>query len=129
MALTTPTFTGGRHGYALIYHNPRKLVNPTLCPGAATRGPVMTGDREQTASRRTDPGEDRADDSDVEIHEAIVARERAGCSFPDGDALAAMEEPLQLLTSATVLFSDVTAERTEGPELRIQLPSTGGPDQ
>lgn len=31
-----------------------------------------------------------------------------------------MEEPLHRLTSAAVLFSDVTTERTPGPELRMR---------
>ncbi|MGH6946893.1 MAG: hypothetical protein ACREDZ_06155, partial [Kiloniellales bacterium] len=64
--------------------------------------------------------EDCSDDPDVEIYAAILARERAGGSFPDGDALEAMEEPLHRLTSAAVLFSDVTTESTEGPELRMR---------
>lgn len=43
----------------------------------------MTGDREEKGIEADDPGEDRAEDPDVEIHAAILARERAGGSFPD----------------------------------------------
>lgn len=43
----------------------------------------MTGDREENAIEADDPGKDRADDPDVEIHAAILARERTGGSFPD----------------------------------------------
>lgn len=78
-----PTCRGGRHGYAILYHNPRALVNPTLRPGAGARELVMTGDREEKGIEADDPGEDRAEDPDVEIHAAILARERAGGSFPD----------------------------------------------
>ena len=58
--------------------------------------------------------------SAFEIHAAMLARERAGGSYPDGDALEAMEEPLHRLTSAAVPFSDVTAESSPGPELRMR---------
>lgn len=60
----------------------------------------MTGDREENGIEADDPGTDRADDPDVEIHEAILGMERAGGCFPDADALAAMEEPLDRLASA-----------------------------
>jgi hypothetical protein len=50
----------------------------------------------------------------------MLVRERAGASLRDGDAAEAMEEPLHWLTSAAVLFSDVTAESSPGPELRMR---------
>jgi hypothetical protein len=95
-------------------------LNPNRRPGVIAREPVMIGDREENGIEADDPGESRADDPDVEIHEAILARDRAGGSFPDASALAAMEEPLHRLTSAAVLFSDVTTESTEGAELRMR---------
>ena len=80
----------------------------------------MTGDDDENGMEPDDPTEVGAFDPDVEIHEAMLARERAGGSLPDGDALEAMEEPLHRLTSAAVLFSDVTAESSPGPELRMR---------
>ena len=80
----------------------------------------MTGDDDENGTEPDDPAEVSAFDPDIEIHEAILARERAGGSLPDGDALEAMEEPLHRLMSAAVLFSDVTAENNPGPELRMR---------
>jgi hypothetical protein len=42
----------------------------------------MTGDREENGIEADDPGEDRADDPDVEIHEAILARSGQAAPSP-----------------------------------------------
>jgi hypothetical protein len=83
----------------------------------------MAGHDDESGPETDDPAEVGA------FHEAILARERAGGSFPGADALAAMEKPLYRLTSAAVLFTDVTTESTERAELRMHLSSTGGSDQ
>ena len=82
--------------------------------------PVPTGDDDENGTEKDDSPEVGAFDPDVEIHEAMLARERAEGSYPDRDAVQAMEEPLHRLTSAAVLFSDITTESTPGPELRMR---------
>ena len=55
------------------------------------------------------------DDLEVEIHLAVLRREKSSRSYPDGDAVAAMEEPLRRLTGATVLFTDLAMVRRDDP--------------
>lgn len=55
------------------------------------------------------------DDVEVQIHRAIIRRECTRGGFPDGDAVAAMEEPLFRLSGATVLFADICMLSSEDP--------------
>ena len=52
---------------------------------------------------------------EVEIHTAVLRREKSSGSCPDRDALAAMEESLNRLTGATVLFTDLAMVRRDDP--------------
>jgi hypothetical protein len=79
----------------------------------------MNEDDEENGTETDDVAEDLSDDLEVQIHEAILAREKTGDSFPDRNAVAAMEEPLHRLTGAAVLFSDITMDNSAGPELRV----------
>jgi hypothetical protein len=45
--------------------------------------------------------------SKYKICEAILAREKTGDSFPDRNAVEAMEEPLHRLTGAAVLHDQL----------------------
>ncbi|MEX2122795.1 MAG: hypothetical protein WD795_02800 [Woeseia sp.] len=67
-----------------------------------------------------DAAEEFSGDLEVQIHEAILTREKTGDSFPDRNAVEAMEEPLHRLTGAAVLFSDITTESSAAPELRMR---------
>jgi hypothetical protein len=51
--------------------------------------------------------EDFSDALEVQICEAILAREKTGDSFPDRNAVEAMEEPLHRLTGAAVLHDQL----------------------
>ena len=57
------------------------------------------------------------DDVEVQIHRAIIQRERTRGGFPDSDAVAAMEEPLYRLSGATVLFADICMLSSEDPPM------------
>ena len=57
------------------------------------------------------------DDPEVEIHRAVLRRERDTSSYPDREALAAMEIPLRRLTGATVLFTDLAMLSVNDPPL------------
>ena len=57
------------------------------------------------------------DDLEVQIHQAVLRREQSSGSFPDGDALEAMEEPLHRLMGAAVLFTDLAMASTDDPPL------------
>ena len=57
------------------------------------------------------------DDLEVDIHQAVIQREQSSQSFPDGGAVAAMEEPLHRLMGATALFTDLTMASINGPPL------------
>jgi len=70
----------------------------------------MSEDGEENGTETDDATEDFPDDLEVQIHEAILAREKTGDVFPDRNAVDAMEEPLHRLTGAAVLFSDITTE-------------------
>jgi hypothetical protein len=80
----------------------------------------MNEDDEENGTDTDDAAEDFSDDLEVQIHQAILAREKTGDSFPDRNAVEAMEEPLHRLTGAAVLFSDITAESSAAPELRMR---------
>jgi hypothetical protein len=54
-----------------------------------------------------DAAEDFSDNLEVQICEAILAREKTGDSFPDRNAVEAMEEPLHRLTGAAVLHDQL----------------------
>jgi hypothetical protein len=62
----------------------------------------MNEDGEENGTDTDNAAEDFSDDLEVQIHEAIVARERTGDPFPDRNAVEAMEEPLHRLTGAAV---------------------------
>lgn len=57
------------------------------------------------------------DDPEVEIHRAVLRRERHKGSYPDREAVAAMEVPLRRLTGATVLFTDLAMLSVNDPPL------------
>ena len=57
------------------------------------------------------------DDVEVQIHRAIIQRERTRGGFPDSDAVVAMEEPLFRLSGATVLFADICMFSSEDPPM------------
>ena len=80
----------------------------------------MNEDDEENGTDTDDAAEEFSDDLEVQIHEAILVREKTGDSFPDRNAVEAMEEPLHRLTGAAVLFSDITTESTAGKELRMR---------
>lgn len=67
-----------------------------------------------------DTAEEFSDDLEVQIYDAILAREKTGDSFSDRSAVEAMQKPHHRLTGAAVLFSDLTMESTPGKELRIR---------
>ena len=60
----------------------------------------MNEDDEENGTDTDDAAEDFSDDLEVQIYEAILAREKTGDSFPDRNAVEAMEEPLHRLTGA-----------------------------
>ena len=80
----------------------------------------MNEDDEENGTETDYATEDFSDDLEVQIHQAILAREKTGDSFPDRNAVEAMEEPLYRLMGAAVLFSDITTESIPGPELRMR---------
>ena len=80
----------------------------------------MNEDDEENGTATDHGTEDFSDDLAVQIHQAILAREKTGDSFPDRNAVEAMEEPLHRLTGAAGLFSDITAESNAPPELRMR---------
>ena len=59
-------------------------------------------------NERTAETEAAPDDLEVQIHQAVIQREQSPGSFPDADAVEAMEEPLHRLMGAAVLFTDLT---------------------
>ena len=69
----------------------------------------------EAASENGEGMEGLFDDVEVQIHRAIIQRERTRGGFPDNDAVAAMEEPLYRLSGATVLFADVCMLSSEDP--------------
>ena len=81
---------------------------------------VTNTDDDENGTETDDPREAGAFDPDADIHDAILARERAGGASPDGDAVEAMEEPLRRLANAAMVFSDIPTESTAGSELRIR---------
>jgi hypothetical protein len=80
----------------------------------------MNEDDEENGTETDDTAEEFSDDLEVQIHQAMLAREKTGDSFPDRNAVEAMEEPLHRLTGAAVLFSDITTESSAVPELRMR---------
>lgn len=69
----------------------------------------------EAASENGEGMEGLFDDVEVQIHRAIIRRERTRGGFPDSDAVAAMEEPLHRLSGATVLFADICMLSSEDP--------------
>ena len=59
------------------------------------------------------------DDPEIEIHRAVLRRERYKGSYPDREAVAAMEVPLRRLAGATMLFTDLTIASYKGPSPRV----------
>ena len=57
------------------------------------------------------------DDPEVEIHRAVLRRERHKGSYPDCEAIAAMEVRLRRLTGATVQFADLAMLSVNDPPL------------
>jgi hypothetical protein len=87
---------------------------------AGAREATMNEHDDENGTETDDAAEDFSDDLEVQIYEAILAREKTGDSFPDRSAVEAMEEPLHRLTGAAVLFRDITMESSAGPELRMR---------
>lgn len=59
------------------------------------------------------------DDQEVQIHQAVLRRAQYRGSYPDHDAVAAMEVPLRRLTGATVLFADICMFSSEDPPMSL----------
>ena len=125
MALTKSTYKGGRHGYAIMYHKPRTIVIHQYlgirCQRSAStvEEAAMTEDDAENGAQTDEIPEGLFDDVEVEIHRAIIQREHTSGAFPDGDAVAAMEEPLHRLMGATVLFADICMLSSEDPPLSL----------
>jgi hypothetical protein len=63
------------HADAASPNSARESTIPIRCPGVGAEASIMTGDDDENGTE-TDDSYDRSDDPDVEIHEAILARER-----------------------------------------------------
>jgi hypothetical protein len=75
---------------AIIYHKPHTIVNRVQHPSTGLRGAphragaregVMIEDDEENGTDTYDAAEDFSDDLEVQIYEAILAREKTGDSF------------------------------------------------
>lgn len=75
----------------------------------------MTEDDAENGAQTDDIPKGLFDDVEVEIHLAILQRERTPGAYPDHDAVAAMEEPLCRIAGASVLFADVCMLCSEDP--------------
>ncbi len=61
-----------------------------------------------------DLAEELANEQEVQIDKAVIQREHTAGGLPDRNALMAMEEPLNRLAGATVLFTDLTIASHKG---------------
>ena len=75
----------------------------------------MTEDDTENGTQTDEIPKRLFDDVEVQIHRAIIQRERTRGGFPDSEAVAAMEEPLFRLSGATVLFADICMLSSEDP--------------
>ncbi len=75
----------------------------------------MTEDDAENGAQPDEIPKGLFDDVEVEIHLAILQRERTPGAYPDHDAVAAMEEPLCRIAGASVLFADVCMLCSEDP--------------
>ncbi len=68
-------------------------------------------------SARTAETGTATDDLEEQINRAVIQREQSPGSFPDANAVEAMEEPLHRLIGATSLFTDLASVSGNGPAL------------